>query len=136
MKRYILLFLIIPALVSCKDKLDPEGPTDVRIYNNTTYVFDNISIKTADDPKYTNVEHSFGSLNPGIYTSYYRVDVAYPKADVSLTIGGVQYAVSKVDYTYLHYMSTMKISYWITVQDAVNHVLGIEVVPEEEITDL
>ena len=137
MKRAILFTCLVLFLVSCKkSEVDPEGPTDVRIYNNTQQVFDNVAIKTTDDPSYTNVEHNFGSVNPGEYSAYYRVDIAYTQADVSLTIGGVTYSVPKVNYSTLTYLSTMKVAYWITIKDYVNHVLKIEVVPEAEIDDL
>jgi len=137
MKRVILFTFIVLTITACKKTgIDPEGPTDVRIYNNTAQVFENVVVKTSDNPVYTNVEHNFGTINPGTYSQYYRVDIAYPLADVSLTINGVQYSVPQVDYTYLQYMSTMKIAYWITIEDPVNHILGIEVVAEAEIDDL
>jgi len=137
MKRAILFVLIALAVISCKkNNLDPEGPTDVRIYNNTDQVFENVQVKTTNNTAYTNVEHNYGTVNPGTYSEYYRVDIAYPKADVTLTIGGTVYSVPAVDYTYLHYLSTMKIAYWITIVNQANHVLGIQVVPEAEIDDL
>lgn len=137
MKKAISLVLISLAMVSCnKNNIDPEGPTDVRIYNNTAQTFDNIVVVTTDDDAYAEREHSFGTLAPAAYTEYHRFDIAFPEADISLTIGGITYTTPATSFEYLPYIGQDRITYRITVADAVNHVLDIQTVVEEPIDDL
>ncbi len=131
MKRTLLLILIVLSVVACKKtRIEPEGPTDVRVYNNTDLTFDNVTVNTSGG------EYIFGTVAPHQYSGYHRYEKAYSKADISLTIAGVEYSTPQQDYTYMHYMGQMKISYKIFIRSQVLRELDIEVVTEEAIEDL
>jgi molybdopterin biosynthesis enzyme len=128
MKRAFLLLFICAAIMACKKtKTEPEGPTDVRIYNNTDQVFDNVIVNTSGG------EFNFGTVNSHAYTAYHRYEKAYSKADISLTIGGVTYSTPKQDYTYMNYMGQMKMTYKIYIRNMALKELDTEVVPEGEL---
>jgi len=125
MKRLILCIALIISLTACKKtKIEPEGPTDIRIFNNTDQVFSNVVVNTSGG------EFNFGTLNAQSYSTYHRYDKAYPKADISLNIGGDTYSTPKQDYTYMQYMGRMKITYKIFISNESRNELDTEVVPE------
>ena len=131
MKKTLLLILMVLAVVACKKtRIEPEGPTDARVYNNTDLTFDNVTVNTSGG------EFNFGTVAPHQYSSYHRYEKAHPKADISLTIAGVEYTTPQQDYTYMQYMGQMKISYKIFIRSLVLRELDIEVVTEEAIEDL
>ena len=124
MKRIILVLAVIISFTACKKtKIEPEGPTDVRVYNNTEQVFSNVVVKTSGG------EFTFGTVNPKEYSSYHRYDKAYPKADISLEIGSNTYSTPKQDYTYMQYMGRMKITYKVSLSGT-GRILDTDVVPE------
>jgi hypothetical protein len=125
MKRSLIILLIALVSLSCrKTKMEPEGPTDVRIYNNTDLIFDNVVVNTSGG------EFNFGTLQSHMYSSYHRYDKAYPKADISLTISGTTYSTPKQDYTYMQYMGQIKMTYKIYIRDQLLKELDTDVVPE------
>lgn len=128
MKRTILLIFIVLAVVSCKKTpIEPEGPTDVRIFNNTDLTFDNVTVNTSGG------EFNFGTVAPHQYSGYHRYEKAYPKADISLTISGVEYSTPQQDYTYMQYMGLMKITYRIFIRSQALKELDTDVVAEGEL---
>ncbi len=125
MKRFILVLAVILSLTACKKtEIEPEGPTDVRIYNDTEQVFSNVVVNTSGS------EFNFGTIKPKEYSSYHRYDKAYPKADISVEIGSTAYSTPTQDYTYMQYMGQMKISYKVSISNEAGRTLKIEVVPE------
>lgn len=115
-------------LTACKKtKIEPEGPTDVRVYNNTEQPFANVIVNTSGG------EYNFGTVNPHSYSVYHRYDKAYPKADISLTIGSTIYSTPTQDYTYMQYMGQMKITYKIFISNESRRELDTDVVPEGEL---
>ena len=131
MKRTLLLILIVLAVVSCKKTpIEPEGPTDVRVYNNTDQTFDNVTVNTSGG------EFNFGTVAPHQYSNYHRFEKAFPKADISLTVAGVEYSTPQQDYTYMQYMGQMKISYRTFIRSQALKELDTDVVAEGEIIDL
>lgn len=125
MKRFLVVFFISLALVSCrKNRTEPEGPTDVRVYNNTDQVFENVVVNTSGG------EFNYGTVQSHTYTSYHRFEKAYPKADISLTINGTSYSTPKQDYTYMQYMGQMKITYKIYIKNQGLRELDTDVVAE------
>jgi hypothetical protein len=112
MKRIIPLLVLIVVLSACKrTKIEPEGPTDVRVYNNTDQLFENVVVNTSGG------EFNFGTVNPDAYSQYHRYDKAYPKADISLSIRSSSYSTPTQDYTYMQYMGQMKITYKIFISN-------------------
>lgn len=131
MKRTILLITIVLTVLSCKKTpIEPEGPTDVRIFNNTDQQFDNVTVNTSGGV------FNFGTVAPHQYTSYHRYEKAYPKADISLTIGGVEYSTPQQDYTYMQYMGQMKITYRLFIKDQARRELDTDVVADGELDNL
>lgn len=125
MKRILLALCLLIVVTACrKTEIEPEGPTDVRVYNNTDRLFENVVVNTSGGV------YTFGTVNPGTYTSYHRFDKAYPKADISLNISGYSYSTPEQDYTYMQYMGRMKITYKIFISNESRRELDTDVVPE------
>ncbi len=138
MKRVALFLVLALTAASCckKNETEPEGPTDVRIFNATNQTFDNVLVKTTDSPDYSEVEYNYGTIGSSEYSDYHRFDIAHTEADITLTIGGIVYSTPATDFTYLTYIGQDRITFRITVSDEVNHVLDIQTVIEEPIDDL
>ncbi|MCA1741271.1 MAG: hypothetical protein LC630_02120 [Bacteroidales bacterium] len=127
-KLLLISLVSIVMLTACKKtKIEPEGPTDVRVYNNTEQPFANVIVNTSGG------EYNFGTVNPHSYSVYRRYDKAYPKADISLTIGSTIYSTPTQDYTYMQYMGQMKITYKIFISNESRRELDTDVVPEGEL---
>ena len=125
MKRIVPILAIIICLTACKrTRIEPEGPTDVRVFNNSDRIFENIVVNTSGGT------YDFGNLEPQAYSTYHRFEKAYPKADILLKAGGTTYSTPQQDYTYMQYMGQMKITYKIYISDEANHRLDTDVVPE------
>lgn len=124
-------------LTACKKRcITAEGPTDVRIHNQTGQVIDDVTVTTTDDPAYTIRVHNFGTVAPGAITDYFRFDIAYTEADITLKIGSLTYSTPHTQFNYLTYIGQDRITYILTISDPVNRVLDIETIIEEPIDDL
>ena len=124
-------------LSACKKRdFTPEGPTDVRIFNQTGQPVDNVTVTTTDDTDYTVRMHNFGTVATGAFSDYFRFDIAFTEADITLMIGGVTYSTPATQFDYLTYIGQDRITYRLTIADAVSHVLEIETIIEEPIDDL
>jgi major membrane immunogen (membrane-anchored lipoprotein) len=125
MKRIVPLIVVIICLTACKKtKIEPEGPTDIRVFNDTDQLFESVVVNTSGG------EYNFGTINSQSYSSYHRFDKAYPKADISLNIGGTKYSTTQQDYTYMQYMGQMKITYKVFISNEAGLLLDTDVVPE------
>ncbi len=124
-------------LTACKKRcITAEGPTDVRIHNQTGEVIDDVTVTTTDDPAYTIRVHNFGTVASGAITEYFRFDIAYTEADITLKIGNLTYSTPSTQFDYLTYIGQDRITYVLTIADPVNRVLDIETIVEEPIDDL
>ncbi len=124
-------------LTACKKRcITAEGPTDVRIHNQTGEVIDDVTVTTTDDPAYTIRVHNFGTVASGAMTDYFRFDIAYTEADITLKIGNLTYSTPTTQFDYLTYIGQDRITYVLTIADPVNRVLDIETIVEEPIDDL
>ncbi|MEZ4996968.1 MAG: hypothetical protein R2758_05720 [Bacteroidales bacterium] len=135
----LLLLALVAALIvtGCKKRcMSAEGPTDVRILNHTGQSLDDVTVTTTDDVSYDDRVYNYGTVADGAYTDYHRFDIAFPKADITLKIGGVTWSTPSVNFSYLTYIGQDRITYTLTIADQVNHVLGLEVTIEEPIDDL
>jgi len=129
MKQTLVFILLLLITLSCKKtKIEPEGPTDVRIYNNTDSVFTNVLVNTSGG------EHNFGTISPHVSSDYYRFDKAYQKIDISLTIRTTTYSAVKQDYSYQTYMGLVKCTYKVFISDPVTHTLDVEVLYDAPLT--
>lgn len=129
MKKYLFIALIVISAAACKKtEFDTEGPTDVRIRNLTTYAFYDLTIDI-------DTVVNYGNLNPQSATDYIRFTKAYPKATITAKInkGGslVTFSTEKFDYTYMHTMGRMKITYEVYIPQPDKNVFAVEVIPDE-----
>ena len=82
-KLPLLLLVAIIMLSSCKKRdITPEGPTDVRVFNQTGQIMTEVTVTTTDNPDYTKRIHSFGTVAAGAYSDYFRFDIAFTEADI------------------------------------------------------
>jgi hypothetical protein len=127
MKKILLFTFVILIVFSCKKvKYEPEGPTDVRIRNLTTYNMANLVVSTGGG------EYLFGNLGSLGLTTYHRFDKAYPRANISAYIGNQRYKTDTItSYAYMQYMGLMKITYSIWVEG--NKLVISNVVPDDTI---
>jgi len=136
-KLTLILFAAVVMLTACKKRcLTEEGPTDVRVYNNTGQTMEEVTVTTTDNPDYTIRLHNFGSVAAGAYSEYFRFDIAFTEADITLKIGNLTYSTPPTQFDYLTYIGPDRITYRLTVTDPVNRILDIETIIEEPIDDL
>lgn len=129
--------LLIITFTSCKKRcMSEEGPTDVRILNETGQTLEDVTVTTTDDATYDDRIFNFGTVADGIYTDYHRFDIAFPKADITVKIGGMTWSTPPVNFSYLTYIGQDRITYTLTIADQVSRLLGLEVTIEEPIDDL
>ncbi|MCD6200926.1 MAG: hypothetical protein J7K46_03870 [Bacteroidales bacterium] len=115
------LFLLF-SLLSCKKS--PDGPSDIRIRNKSGVLFKNVHVDTSGG------EHNYGEVNPGGVTDYYRFDIAYREAHITLDINDVQYELVPVAYTYEVPLGQGKFTYELSIADTISHLLAIHVIPD------
>lgn len=128
-KRFFLLSAIVLFAVACKKtEFSPEGPTDVRVRNLTTFALYELTVDIDSVAV-------FGSLDAQSTSQYIRFPKAYPKATISAKInkGGTltTFSTEKFDYTYMQYMGQMKITYEIFIPQADKNVFDVKVVADE-----
>lgn len=123
-------------LVSCKkEKLSPEGPTEIRIRNLSDLNFTGVIIKTSE---YDEDADTIPVLAAHATSDYMRFKKAYPKAEISAvgSSGGTQviYSTGNVTYTYMQYLSTQRVTFEVYISNMNSHILTISnVIPEEEL---
>ncbi len=111
-RSFLLIFLIGGlSLTSCKKYDEAEGPTDIRIKNLSTYVFDNVFVDTGFG------ENSYGTVIPNQETEYKRFDKAYREATITLEISGTPYTFTPVAYTFEVYLGRGKFTYEVWVNN-------------------
>ncbi len=129
--RYLISFIIVSLLVlSCtKPNHTPEGPTDVRIRNNTDLDFSNVLVDTGGG------SYNYGDIAARTETTYHRFEKAYPDAEITLFINGEEYTTGEQDYTYATYIGPDKITYLVYIAQPELKKLGVDVILEGPIDD-
>ena len=136
-KLTTVLLVALLMLTACKRRsMTDEGPTDVRIHNQTGQVITDVTVTVTDDQAYTVRIHNFGTIAAGAYSDYFRFDIAHTEADITVKIGNVIFSTPETQFDYLTYIGPDRITYRITIDDPVNRVLDIETIIEEPIDDL
>jgi hypothetical protein len=135
MKKILLFSLSLLLLAACKKtEFAPEGPTDIRIRNISDMNFTEIVIKTSE---YDEDVATIASVNAGATSDYVRFKKAYPKAEITakVNINGtpVTFSTGEIDYTYMNYLSTMRVTFKVYISNLSTHKLETEMVPEEEL---
>ena len=132
MKKLLLIAFTILLFAACKKKeYSPEGPTDVRIRNLTTYDLHDVTIDIDTIVNY-------GVINTLATSNYIRFPKAYAKAKITAkaNIDGspVTFSSGNVDYTYMPTMGRMRITYEIVISNSANKTIEVKnVIPEEEL---
>lgn len=135
MKNILLISVTLILLTSCKKtEFAPEGPTDIRISNLSDMNFSEVVIKTSE---YDEDVATIPAINAGSTSDYVRFKKAYPKAEITakVNIGGtpVTFSTGTIDYTYMNYLSTMKVTFKVYISNLNTHTLSTEMVAEEEL---
>ena len=133
MKKSLLIILAaLLVVVSCKKAKNlPEGPTDVRIKNLTTFTLQNV---TVDIDSIVN----FGTIDKQSTSKYIRFPKAYPKVKLTATVeksdgSQVTYKTADEEYTYYQHMGRMKITYHLTIPNIESGIIEVTVTADEEI---
>lgn len=135
MKKILLLSVTLLLLAACKKtQFAPEGPTDIRIRNLSDMNFSEVVIKTSE---YDEDVATIPEVNSGTTSDYIRFKKAYPKAEITakINIGGtpVTFSTGVIDYTYMNYLSTMKVTMKVYISNLSTHKFETEMIAEEEL---
>jgi hypothetical protein len=136
MKKLLTVSLILLSLLACKKKeFSPEGPTDVRIRNISDLNFQEVIVKTSENP--IDID-TLGTIAQASVSDYFRFTKAYSKAEISakITLDGLMYKFSTgpVDFTYMNYLGRARITFEVYISSINNKELTIgKVIPEEEL---
>ncbi len=134
MKKLTILIALVLAIAGCsKEKITPEGPTDVRIKNVTgDVVFENVIVDTGKG------EFNFGNIDAATLSDYHRFEISYPEIEVSLTIDGMVYTNGEPDNTYATYIGPDKVTYEVYPTSIGSGILVVNIVYplDGPITDL
>lgn len=135
MKKITFLLLLILAVSCKKEKFSPEGPTEIRIRNLSDLNFTGVIIKTSE---YEEDVDTIPLLAAHATSDYMRFKKAYPKSEISAVIntGGtpVIFSTGKVNYTYMQYLSTQRVTLEVYISNMNSHLLEISnLIPEEEL---
>ncbi|MBE0675071.1 MAG: hypothetical protein IH591_10450 [Bacteroidales bacterium] len=126
MKRVVfLLTIIMLSMSSCSKGPSPEGPTDIRIKNLSDQTFESLSVDTSGGT------NEYDAVAAGGYSDYKRFDKAYPKAEISVMIGGEIYSTGEQIYNYQVVLGQGKFTYEVFIENAALKKLAIsKVIPE------
>ena len=120
MKKVLFILVIAVCVAACKKtKFSPEGPTDIRVENQSTLTWQNVVVNTHDD------KDSFPSISPSAKSSYIRFTKAYNLAEITATIDGQKYSTGAVNFTYLAYIGQAKITYSVYIKNETSKLLEI-----------
>jgi len=127
MRKYLIIILFLFAATACKKiEFEPEGPTDVRVKNISDQNFTEVIVKIKEE------SITLGDITKGSISEYSRFETAFQKAEISAKINGVTFSTETVDYTYLHYMGQVRITYVVWISDFAGKKLEINDVIYEE----
>jgi hypothetical protein len=120
MKKVLILPILLLLIFSCKKNgFSPEGPTDVRVKNLSDLSFVEVIVNTSEGID------TVGNIAAGGYSEYFRFDMAYPKAEISVKINGQVFSTGPVNYLGLTYIGQAKITYEVFISDMTNKKLSI-----------
>jgi hypothetical protein len=135
MKKILLITFGLLLLAACKKtEFAPEGPTDIRIRNISDMNFSEIVIKTSE---YDEDVATISAVNAGATSDYVRFRKAYPKAEITAKVNvgdtPVTFSTGEIDYTYMNYLSTMRVTFKVYISNLSTHKLETEMIAEEEL---
>lgn len=133
MKKSILFIASLLFILGCaKESSTPDGPSDIRIRNTTNSDFVNVFVDIGDGEN--EGEHNYGDIVGHGETSYYRFEIAYPDALITLTVGGVEYSTPIPDHTFAVPVQQGKFTYelWIST----GTTLAMKVITDAPLDDI
>lgn len=108
------------AVAACKKtKFSPEGPTDVRVQNESDLLFSEVIVNTSGGID------TLGNISSKGFSNYFRFDKAFPKAEISAKINGQVFTTGTVNYNALTYIGQAKITYTVYIKSLANKTLEI-----------
>lgn len=120
MKKLIFISILILSAVACKKtEFSPEGPTDVRIKNLSTFTFNDVIVNTSGGID------TLGNISAGGVSEYYRFNKAYNVSEITAIINGFLYSTGAVNYNGLTYIGQAKITYEVYILNDANRKLKI-----------
>jgi hypothetical protein len=134
MKKISIILLLLLSILACRKKeFSPEGPTDVRIRNISDLPFEQVIVRTSENPDDID---TVGNISSGSVSDYSRFTKAYPKAEISakINLNGslVTFSAGTVNYTYLTYIGRDRITFEVFISNLNNRELAISNVILEE----
>jgi hypothetical protein len=112
MKKSYLIILVLTIFSACKKaEFSPDGPTDVRVRNQSGYDFYELKIKIEEE------EIVFGSIINNNVSEYHRFKTAYSKAYMSAKIDNVLLTTDPVDFTYMNYFGMVRLTYEVIIEN-------------------
>jgi len=123
MKKILVFSFLVFLLTGCKKTgFSPKGPTDIRVYNDSDIAFTEVVVNTSEGI------NTMGDVAAKGYSEYFRFDMAYPKAEITAKVNGVEFSTGSVNYLGLTYIGQAKITYKVWIKDMANRKLDLEVV--------
>ena len=132
MKKSLLIALAVLLVISCKKtKFDPEGPTDVRIRNLTTFTLQDV---TVDIDTIVN----FGTIDKQSTSKYIRFPKAYSKVKLTAKADKgdgslLTFKTEDNEYTYMDYKGRVKMTYNISIPNIEAGIIEVKVDLDEEL---
>jgi hypothetical protein len=121
MKKLLILTMAIALVFAgCKKtKMEPIGPTDVRILNLTNVPMNSVTVNTFDST------FNYGTIAAGDTTEYHRFDRAYTRANITAVINGLTFKNDTVYYTYMNYVGQVKVTYRVYIKNEADKKLDM-----------
>lgn len=91
MKKLVVLLALTSGLIlACTDQDDDLDSVNVRIKNNSSFVFDEVTVGTAIEPHL--------NITPGSYSPYFIYEEAYRYAYIEITSGEELFILQPIDF--------------------------------------
>ena len=91
MRKLVALGLVVSILlIACNDRDDDLEYVNLRIKNNSSFVFDTVLVGTAMDPHL--------NVDPGSYSVYFEYEVAYRYAYIEINSGEETFILQPIDF--------------------------------------
>ncbi|GLB48954.1 hypothetical protein [Neptunitalea lumnitzerae] len=119
MKRLLALILGISlCCIGCSSDDSGTSRVEVRVQNVSNYTFANVVMDVATGNK------SYGDLEPGAYSEYKVLNLAYALAYVQVDIDGETYYIQPIDYDGEETLSGGSYTYQLNASDDASDPYG------------
>lgn len=121
--RLLLLLALLIGFTACKK--DDDEAFEIRIKNNSQYVFDDFYIDTSGG------SHNYGTIQPDSYSEYAQFNFGYKFAFTKFYINGDEFSFTPVDYVGEQQFYHGKWAYIITINDYNSRAFAINFVRQD-----